>query len=197
MKERKAETRGRILASGARLMRKKGIGAASVAKVMGDAGLTVGGFYAHFKSKDDLVCEAFRHAVRESEAFISGKMPPGLAGAGRLRAFLKVYLSPQHRDADKSGQGCPFVALTSEMGKGSEAMRKAYTAELERYAADFAEGFSDHRFKIDTREFLGMLAASIGGLILARATRGSPLSDDILKASLGRLESHIEKKEKT
>jgi TetR/AcrR family transcriptional repressor of nem operon len=193
--ERKQRTHDRILAAGAKLLRKQGIKAASVSKVMDEAGLTVGGFYAHFKSKEDMVAETFRHALKEAGAFALGSLPPGLTGAAKLRAFLKGYLNPQHRDRDKAGQGCPVAALAGEMAKGSESLHRVFRTELESLAVERAALFSDSGFKLDKREMLGIMATYVGGLNLARATRGSALSDEVLGACLTQLEAMIHAKE--
>jgi TetR/AcrR family transcriptional repressor of nem operon len=192
---KKAATHGKILAAGARLIRKHGVKATSVAKVMDEAGLTVGGFYAHFESKEDLVAETFRHALGEAGAAILGSLPAEATGAARLRAFLRAYLSPRHRDRDRAGQGCPVAAMAGEFGKGSPALHKVFAAELEKLADERAAIFSDSRFKLDKAEMLAIMSSYIGGLTLARATRGSALSENILAASLAQLESVIAKKE--
>lgn len=193
--ERKEETRARILASGAKLMRKQGIKGAGVARVMGDAGLTVGGFYAHFKSKEDLVAEVFRHALKESGASTLESLPPGLAGGKKLRAFLKVYLSPRHRDSDREGRGCPVASLSGEMGKGSAALHRAYAGELEKYADHRAGFFSEGRFRLDRRDWLAVISTCVGALTLARASRGSAVSEEILEACLRQLNAFVASKE--
>src|SRR4051812_46824106 len=122
----KRETHAKILASCARVLRRSGIKAASVATVMEGAGLTVGGFYAHFKSKEAMVAETFRWALQEQGRISSGLLPPGLTGDRKLRAFLASYLSVQHRDRDLQGEGCALAALSAEMGKASKNLRKVF-----------------------------------------------------------------------
>jgi TetR/AcrR family transcriptional repressor of nem operon len=195
MADRKERTHEKILAASARLLRKDGVKATSVAKVMDEAGLTVGGFYAHFDSKEDLVAETFRYALEESGMSILGTLPPGLHGADKLRAFLKGYLSPQHRDRDRSGQGCPVAALSGEIGKGSASLHKVFTSELEKLAEERAGIFSDGRFKPGGREMLAIMSTYVGGLTLARATRGSGMSDLILESCRSQLEVVIQKME--
>jgi TetR/AcrR family transcriptional regulator, transcriptional repressor for nem operon len=192
---RKNQTREKILAAGSKLLKRQGIKSASVANVMAEAGLTVGGFYAHFDSKENLVSESFRYALRESSRFMLGSLPQRLNGNGKLKAFFRAYLSPQHRDSDKDGQGCPLAALADEMGKGSASLHKVFTAELEKMAAECAQLFSDRRFTVTPEEFLTMMSTAIGGLALARATRGSVLSDRILQSCFKQLATLSQDKE--
>ncbi|MEO7423843.1 MAG: TetR/AcrR family transcriptional regulator [Fibrobacteria bacterium] len=192
---RKKETREKILAAGSRLLKRQGIKAASVADVMGEAGLTVGGFYAHFDSKENLVSETFCYALQESSRYMLGSLPQRLNGIGKLKAFFRTYLSPQHRDCDKDGQGCPLAALAGEMGKGSASLQKVFTAELEKMAADCAQHFSDRGFTVTPKEFLTMMSTAIGGLTLARATRGTVLSDQILQSCFKQLVTFSQEKE--
>src|SRR5688572_29587372 len=98
-REQMAEHRQKILQSAGRLFRAKGFDAVTVAEVMQAAGLTHGGFYGHFKSKDDLIAETVAHALAPKTALAPKQ------GAVDLAAFTKSYLSPRHRD-DLAG-GCP------------------------------------------------------------------------------------------
>lgn len=186
-KARKGQTHEKILESCSKLLRKKGIQAASVADVMQDAGLTVGGFYAHFDSKEAMVAEGFRHAVRQTQDNRRSALPPGLGAGPKLQAFLKGYLSPQHRDKDREGQGCPLAALAVEMGRGTPALRKVFAEECQKVAFESTNLFSDETLRLGRKEFLGMLSTYVGGLILARATRGSLISEEILAACRGAL----------
>lgn len=191
---RKRKTRDDILAAGAKLLRRNGIRGASVSKVMDEAGLTVGGFYAHFKSKEDLVAQAFRRALEDSGRTVAA-LPPSLTGARKLRAFVKEYLSLRHRDRDKRGEGCPLAALTGEMGKGPAGLQRVFSAELETIAAQRAALFSDAGFRLAPKDYLAILATCIGGLTLARATRGHPLSELILGACRASLDATISQRE--
>src|SRR3954451_8301985 len=114
-REETAATRAKIVAAAARLFRARGIDATSVADVMSALGLTVGGFYRHFDSKEALVAEAIDAASRET------------SDSGLL---LDRYLSHAHRQ--HPGQGCPVAALCSEVGHASKATKKAFTAAIER-----------------------------------------------------------------
>lgn len=178
--ERKERSHERILDSAARLLRERGIAGAGVAEVMKGAQLTVGGFYAHFASKDVLIDEALRRtgaATRESLFARIDEKP----AADRAEVILKRYLSPAHRD--ETTTGCPLPAVVGEVGttagehgavlgeqiaamaSGIEALLPAASAIPRRYLA------------------LGLVALMYGGLSLSRALRGTPLSDEVLKAA--------------
>ena len=175
----KEETRRRILDSATELLRSGGMGAASVSEVMKGAGLTVGGFYAHFDSKDALVAETLRRTMRE----MFGVLVAGLEeadAATRFDEILKRYLSRSHRDHPT--RGCVMPAMLGEIGHTEAACRGAFSAELDAIASKMG-GREEHR-----QTALGALALMVGGITLARALSGTPLSDEVLVASreLGR-----------
>ncbi|GLY06601.1 TetR family transcriptional regulator [Actinoplanes sp. NBRC 101535] len=157
-----AQNRERIVAVAARLFREKGIGGVSVADVMAEAGLTHGGFYKHFASKDALVAEAV------TAAFGSRWVPsPG------------AYLSAAHRD--DPGGGCPTAGFGGDVAKdlGGDATRAAYARGVEDFARGLGGGEPD----------LVALSTMVGALLLSRATAGTGLSDRILAAARAALEA--------
>ncbi len=175
-KERSHET---ILESAARLLREKGIAGARVADVMKGAGLTVGGFYAHFDSKDALIDEALRRTSGEMRQRLFARLEDKPEG-DRAEVVLKRYLSAAHRD--DFARGCPLPAVVGEVGTTARehgdvlgAQVNAMSSELEAYLP--TNGGVSPRYLA-----LGLVALMYGGLSLARALRGSPLSDDVLKA---------------
>src|SRR5216110_144001 len=160
-----AKTRARIVEEASTLFRARGIDATSVADVMSAAGLTVGGFYRHFESKEELVAEAIDAASRET----ADKHAASSASekGDDLLALLDTYLSDAHRK--HPGQGCPVAALCSEVGHGSKATKRAFTVALERLLAGMgAAGGS--RSKADRARALFATSAAVGALVLARAT---------------------------
>lgn len=187
--DRKRRTHESILASAATLLRSRGIGGARVADVMEGAGLTVGGFYAHFASKKDLVDEALRQTcatLRDGLFGALGAGPERVPGE-RMRRILAAYLSRAHRD--QSTLGCPFPAVVGEIGTTApehaevlaeqlERMTDALVVHLPRNRPDEAKLPDAHA----RSTALALVALLYGGLSLARATRGTPLSDEILAA---------------
>src|SRR6059058_4285293 len=116
--EHNEATRERILDAASRLFREHGIAAVGLAKIMAEADLTVGTFYTHFKSKEDLVREALVRSLQARNAEIEAALR-----AGDLEKLVRTYLSPEHRDA--AAAGCPVVALGAEVARHSRATRQA------------------------------------------------------------------------
>lgn len=175
-RERSHET---ILDSASRLLREKGISGARVADVMRGAGLTVGGFYAHFKSKEALVDDALRRTTREMRARLFVRLdekPPG----DRLEVVVKRYLSGAHRDA--LTVGCPFPAVVGEIGATAPEHAAVLADEIDVFASELREHTSVGGARASRRVAIGLVALMYGGLSLARAVRGTELSDEILAA---------------
>jgi TetR/AcrR family transcriptional regulator, transcriptional repressor for nem operon len=173
--EQKARTHAEILRSAADLIRARGIAAASVANVMGRLGLTVGGFYAHFASKDALVAEALEGVMTESwQALIErhAKKPR----EQRIAAIVDGYLSSAHRDAELSG--CPMPAIVSELPAQDGSVRKTFRQSFTRNVRWLREAG-----ELDEDDALSAMALLVGAMVLARATKGSELSDRILSAA--------------
>lgn len=177
--EQKGRTHETILASAARLLREKGISGASVGEVMKGAGLTVGGFYAHFASKDELVDEALRRTgtgIRETLFARLEEKPE----ADRAEVVLKRYLSPAHRD--EFVRGCSLPAVVGEVGTTAPQHRRALAEQLQALASGL-EALLPASQRVSRRHVaLGLVALMYGGLSLARAVRGTELSDELLRA---------------
>lgn len=173
--EQKQRSFQAIVASACALLRERGIAGAKVADVMEGAGLTVGGFYAHFASKEALVDEALRTTASEMRDGLFSRVEDG-----DVERVLKRYLSAAHRDETR--KGCPFPAVIGEVGTHASAHRPVVTEELSTMARGI-EGMLSPSSAIAPRHLaLGLVALMYGGLSLARATRGAPLSDDLLRA---------------
>jgi TetR/AcrR family transcriptional repressor of nem operon len=121
---KKQLTHERIVDAAARAIRRAGFDGVGVAEVMKEAGLTHGGFYAHFASRDALICEALERAGQDgTERVAQGRASRQARGASPLRAFVEQYLSEQHLAAAE--QGCPVAALASEMPRQTGAVAQA------------------------------------------------------------------------
>ena len=158
----------RILDSASRLFRERGFEAVSVAEVMKAAGLTHGGFYGHFESKDDLIAQAIAHIFAAADA-----------GEGDFGASLKAYLSSEHRDG--VGEGCPTAALVADIRRQTPAVRLAMTegfrSQIDRIVKAIAQpGGSSVR-----RQAIGAWSAMVGAVAIARAIDDEALSDEILE----------------
>ncbi|MFV3405124.1 TetR/AcrR family transcriptional regulator [Pseudomonas sp. NY15463] len=174
MNDKKAKTRERILDAARSALIQQGPAEPSVSQVMGAAGLTVGGFYAHFESKDELMLEAFSQLLAERRALLAG-VDPSLDGAGRRALLAAFYLSRKHRDADV--QACPIPNSLGEMHRLPEAFRQVLIEHIELMTAQMVDRPED----ID--KALADFALMVGGLAVARALGGGDLSDRILRAA--------------
>lgn len=172
--------REEIVTEAARLFRERGIEGVSVADVMAAAGLTHGGFYRHFKSKETLVAEATTHAFEELLALLGGFDADNQADHAAARdALIRYYLTPAHRD--RAGEGCPATGLGASFSRGGESRdaRERYAAGVEEFAQWLATA-APGRDGAPTLDLV-TIATLVGALTLARATAGAQLSDDILR----------------
>jgi TetR/AcrR family transcriptional regulator, transcriptional repressor for nem operon len=184
--EQKSRTRAAILASAARLLRDRGIVGARVADVMEGAGLTVGGFYAHFPSKEALVDETLTRTAEAMRDRLFSRLDDK-PEADRAEIVLKRYLAAAHRDETEIG--CPFPAVAGEIATTAPEHAPALASQLEAMS-DALRPLLPERAGISARHLaLGLSALMIGGLTLARATRGTETSDELLRAcrALGRV----------
>lgn len=165
-REQMAENRSRILTEAGRLFREKGFEAVSVAEVMKAARLTHGGFYGHFRSKDDLIAQAIGHATGSQSA------------TDGIDAWIDAYLSRLHRD--HSGLGCPTAALAGLMRQQAPEAR----ASMAQVLAGQIDNLADAMPGADAAErrlaAIGSWSAMVGALILARSIDDTALSDELL-----------------
>ena len=177
--EHKAETHARIVRKASVRLREKGAHGVGVADLMKEAGLTHGGFYAHFESREALVVEAFGYAMDRSVARwrkLLDELPP----QKRLAAIVDGYLSRQ--DRDDLGHGCAVPALGAEIARESAKTRKAFAAKQEDLIQLFAGYIVDVPPKIARKRASAMLATLMGTLVMARVTGSGDASDEILGA---------------
>ena len=173
--EQKAATRAMILDLASRRLRKEGLGGNAVHRLMRDCGLTHGGFYGHFPSKDALDAAALEAAMAEHLAR-DAALPADLPRAERRKARARRYLARAHRDNVE--HGCPLAALLSEAAHGSDTLRETY----QRLLAGVVTGAGDGEGPPPPAEELALAALAMGGLALARAVPDAGLSDAILAA---------------
>lgn len=184
VQSRKEASHERIIQAASRAIRRSGYAGTGVADIMREAGLTHGGFYAHFASREAMLAEAADRAGAETVAVLekfASAAPPDSA----YRTLLKTYLSRAH--VERAETGCPVAALGSEMPRQAPEVRQATTRRIKDMidlVARLAPGGSqpENRHKV-----LATTATLIGALILARAVDDRPLSDDVLAAALQQL----------
>jgi TetR/AcrR family transcriptional regulator, transcriptional repressor for nem operon len=184
-KEKAAQNRQQILTAAARLFREHGITATGVDAITKDAGLTHGGLYSQFGSKEAITAEAIRFAVTRSKR-IWQQAAERKRGTKAFRSIVEGYLSREHRDAP--GQGCVIAALGADLARQPQNVRAAFTKELED-VFEFLAGLMPgddlaRRYEDAIAAFAGM----VGALILARAVNDKTLSQRILKGTAKRVD---------
>lgn len=187
-REHKQETHARIVRKASVRLREKGAHGVGVADLMKEAGLTHGGFYAHFDSRDALVIEAFAYALDRSIEHwrkLADQTPPDK----RLAAIVESYLTPTHRD--DPGHGCAITSLGAEVARESPKTRRAFAAKVEQLIDLIADQIPDQPRKAARKQAVGTLATMMGSLVLARIAGGGEFSDEVLhagrEAALGRM----------
>ncbi len=177
-KERLAENRERILTEAARLFRERGLAGVGVDALADAAGLTHGGLYSQFGSKERLAADALAHALAASAA--------KTARARTLAEYAATYLSAAHRDAP--GGGCALAALGCEVPRYAGSVRSAFTAGVWRMIGRISDLMGATTGNDREAEALATAATLVGALVLARAVDDPQLSDRILAASRKRLD---------
>ncbi|WP_417903586.1 TetR/AcrR family transcriptional regulator [Caldimonas brevitalea] len=177
-REQAALNRERVLAAAARLFRERGFDGVGVADLMKSAGLTHGGFYGQFGSKEALMEQACTRAFDVSLERWRRLIEEG--GDAPLAALTRVYLSPLHRD--HPGEGCALAALGTEAARQGPGLRKAFT-EGTRALVDLMTALVPGRAKAVKRQrALATFAAMVGALVIARAVDDEALSQEVLEA---------------
>jgi TetR/AcrR family transcriptional repressor of nem operon len=187
----KDETHARLVKIAGRTLRQNGPDGVAVADVMKEAGLTHGGFYAHFKSKDALLVEALKGVFESSKRkFLRavGEMPPRHA----LATYIDFYVSPRHRD-NREG-GCPITALNSDLPRQSKAFRTAFDdgvkslvagMEMRIEAAGIAPADGAHALAAS------VISAMAGAVAISRAVTDPVLSDAMLETARESIKSRL------
>jgi TetR/AcrR family transcriptional regulator, transcriptional repressor for nem operon len=173
-----AENRERILEVATKLFRERGIDGIGVADLMKSAGLTHGGFYGHFKSKEDLVAQACARAVvktRENWVRVASQAP-----ADPLEALASYYLSSRHRD--NAGRGCAIAALGSEFARQGPDVRHAVTEELRPFIEYLSSVVQGNSVGLRREKALAIFASLVGAMVIARAVDDPALSNEVLQA---------------
>lgn len=186
-RDHKAETREKILKGAVMRLKEGGPGGIAIAELMDDAGLTHGGFYAHFKSRDRLIEESFRQALEGIARRWRARADQAPEGEG-LAAIVNGYLTREHRD-DVSG-GCALPALGAELARSNAKTRRVFAEKLEEAIHLVAAQTAKRPGKEAREQAIGAIATMVGTLLLARAAGDGELSADILKAGRNKALAH-------
>jgi TetR/AcrR family transcriptional regulator, transcriptional repressor for nem operon len=191
--EHKSETRSRIVKLAAREMRLKGPDKVAVADIMANAGLTHGGFYAHFASKEALVAEAvdtmFADMQRRSPAPDHALVDEMSDPRDALRTFLESYISQEHRDRPELG--CPLPALSADMARNSGVAQARFAVGLEKLTSRIEAmlaGIDDIHPSTEARAAVSQM---VGAVALARAVGKGAKSNAILSDTLASLVARL------
>lgn len=186
MSTRKEATHERIVEAASRAIRREGYDGTSVADVMREAGLTHGGFYAHFESRDAMLAEAADRAGADTVATLAGIAAAAAPGQA-LDALVHAYLSEEH--VERVETGCPVAALGSETSRRSPQVRHAATRRVRELIDLVARQSPDRDGRGAHERALSTVATMVGALLLARAVDDPRLSEAVRAAALEHLSS--------
>jgi len=178
--EHKAETHQKIVKDASRRVRSEGITGAAVSAVMRDAGLTHGGFYKHFESKDELLIESLREAfneIAEALAEAAERAKPEAA----WKAIVTTYLSLEY--CDHVEYGCPLPALAPEMARADKAMKAAIFEELKRYKNRMQPFMPGERTVDKERAFFSIFSTMVGAVEIARMLPEPAMREKVLASA--------------
>lgn len=177
-KDHKEATRKKILDAASRLFREKGYDGIGVDAIMNEAGLTAGGFYSHFASKEALFAEALGNAYDERNQSLQTSLK-NADNTQDLQNLIYGYLSRTHRDM--TADGCIFPTLTTDVMRGSNETRASYENRLQKFISSIETRLPESETP-ERERAIAVLVQLIGGVMLARAVNDQQLSSDILKA---------------
>jgi TetR/AcrR family transcriptional repressor of nem operon len=185
--EHKAETHKKIVKDAARRVRAEGITGAAVSAVMLDAGMTHGGFYKHFGSKDELLMESLSEAFQETADRLTRVAETSRPGEA-WKAIVKTYLSPEH--CDHAELGCPLASLAPELARAEKTIKAGILEELTKYKTRMLRYMPGRRVADKERAFFAIFSTMIGAVAMARilpdgAARASVLAsarDSLLRS---------------
>ncbi len=179
-------TRQRILAAAGRLMRERGYGGVSIAQIMAASGLTHGGFYAHFKSKEEL----FEAMVGEPFDFTNqlnrllGEDPSSDINTALMASTY--YLSPAN--IDQVGPACTLASSTQDVARAAPSVKQAFTGRFKQLSAAYEKALGKAPAKKNRAVALAALATCVGGLTIARSLSDDALESELLSACLAAVE---------
>jgi TetR/AcrR family transcriptional regulator, transcriptional repressor for nem operon len=177
-REATAQSRERILSAASKMVRERGVDATSIADVMEAAGMTNGGFYRHFQSKDEMIAAAIRAAFDEiADRFDRRLHQDGAAAA--IEAYVDEYLSGFH--VEHPGRGCPIAAVGVDAGRCRGVFGVDFTAGCERLIGCLSEA-DGAGTATERAEAIRRLAMLVGTVVIARAIGRGTLRDEIMDA---------------
>ena len=182
----KAESHDRIVQTAATRVRECGVEGIGVADLMKDAGLTHGGFYRHFASREELVAEAIEHALHEGAEAVAAvaniKQCP-------IAALVDAYLSTTHRD--KLATSCAVTTLAADVARCNDRARSAYTRQVGIYLELLTKLIGGDQQRSRRMKAIAALSTLVGAVSMARAVNDEKLSREILKSAADDLKAQL------
>lgn len=182
-REQATENRGKILHTAAQLFREKGFDGIGIADLMKKVGLTHGGFYGHFASKEDLMAQTCEYAV--DDILAQNRTSFGEGEGTYYQRFIANYLSCEHRD--NPGSGCLMAALGADAARQSPMIKRAFTQSFNRLLASLMKILPVKNEAAKREQALATLASLVGAQVIARAVDDPELSQEVLRAVSKRL----------
>jgi TetR/AcrR family transcriptional repressor of nem operon len=178
--EHKLETHRKIVKDASRRVRAEGLNGAAVSAVMKDAGLTHGGFYKHFRSKDDLLLESLREGFREIEDALAYAAEPSPSGEA-WKAIVRIYLSLDL--CEHPERGCPLAALSAELARADKKMKPQFAAELVTYKNRMLPFMPGQRTADKEHAFFAIFSTMIGAVEIARLLMDRAMRKKVLASA--------------
>ena len=179
-----AENRQRVIEVSSRQFRQNGFDGIGIADLMKSAGMTHGGFYKQFKSKDNLIEEACAAAIEENLQF--WEQASGVGDGANLESLFAAYLSPTHSKSRDTG--CLLAALGADAPRSSGPIRQVFGKAINAYSAVLERLLPDVATRSNRKQSLAVLSQMVGALILSRAVDDDAFSRDILEATVADLQ---------
>jgi TetR/AcrR family transcriptional repressor of nem operon len=177
-REQAAENREKIITAASKLFREHGIDGVSVVDIMKAAGLTHGGFYGHFASKEDLVAQATARAVSNKRQAWMRVIEQSKGNP--FKALADTYLTSRHRD--DVANGCPMAALGADLSRYKNSVRHETTTELRHFIESLSRISTGRTAAAQRKHAIGAYASLVGALLLSRAVDDPKFSNEILKS---------------
>ena len=188
-KQAKAKSRERVVSVAAARFRETGVDGVGVADLMKDAGLTHGGFYRHFSSREEMVAEAIERALRDGGQAVAAVVNTEQSPSAALALLVDRYLSLAHRDG--LATSCAVTTLAGDVARSNARARSAYTRQVGKYLELLTKLIASDKRKSRRARAIAALAALVGAVSMARAVNDEKLSREILKSAAEELKAQL------
>jgi len=189
-KAEKAKSHDRVVRVAAARFRETGVNGVGVADLMRDAGLTHGGFYGHFASRDELVAEAIERALHDGAQGVDAVTNSNLSGSSLLAKLIDVYLSAAHRDGFATS--CAVTTLAGDVARSNDnRVRSAYARQVRTYLELLAKLIAGDKHRARRIKAIAALSTLVGAVSMARAVNDEKFSREILKSAADELKAQL------